>query len=614
MPFAPSERPAHGVSLLKAELAERGIDCDVHYPNLAFAARITPAAYDDLTAVVGRARFAGEWVFADCLSDGLSSDAFVPEILRGRYRVADPEIELLQRARDLSAGFLDEWLDSVEWRRYQAVGFTSFCEQNVASLAAARLLKQREPQIFIMFGGPNWHGVMGEALHRSFPFVDIAFLGEGDQALPDVLERLAEVDPTPSAVDGLGKAALEDVPGIAYRVCDRSRVTGVGQAVGDLDALPAPDFSDYFTALEALGLTSAGATIETQTSRGCRWAERQACLFCGLADAARPYREKSAARVLTEVRGLVRSWGGALDLTDNMVSGRFLSDVLPKLAASPLGVPLFFECRPGLTREQVRQIALAGATVRVGIESFSAHILRLMNKGTSPLTNIRLLRWCKELGVAVRWNLIYGLPGETDDDYAELIALLPALRHLPPPAACERVALYRFSQYFDEAEGYGFSDPKPDAAYRFLYPGVSDEDLWDIAHTFTFEKRPGLVRWAYIERLRREVGVWQEQDETGELRLVRDREGCTTLFDTRSVSVQPAAERLDDLDELLIRACDDIRDLSELQTLAGAVHGEGRASAEEVDRRLGRFVARRAMACHRGRYLSLASAPPDGAD
>jgi len=614
MPFAPSERPAHGVSLLKAELAERGIDCDVHYPNLAFAARITPAAYGDLTALVGRARFAGEWVFAGCLSDELSAEAFVREILRGRYRLAGPEIELLQRARDLSAGFLDQWLDSVEWRRYQAVGFTSFSEQNVASLAAARLLKRREPRIFIMFGGPSWHGVMGEALHRCFPFVDIAFLGEGDYALPDVLERLAEAGPTLSAADGLEEAALEDVPGIAYRFRGRSVVTGIGQAVDDLDGLPAPDFSDYFTALEALGLTSAGVTVETQTSRGCRWGERHPCLFCGLADTARPYREKSAARVLAEVRGLVQRWGGALDLTDNMVSPRFLSDVLPDLAASPLGVPLFFESRPGLTREQVRQTVLAGATVRVGIESFSEHVLTLMHKGTSPLANIRLLRWCRELGATVRWNLIYGLPGETDDDYAELIALLPSLRHLPPPSACEGVSLYRFSRYFDEAERYGFSDPKPDAAYRFLYPDASHKDLWDIAHTFTFERRPGLVRWAFIERLRHEVGLWQEEGEPGELRLVRNRDGCTTLLDTRSVSVQPSVERLDDLDELLIRACDDIRHLSELHTLAGAAHEEARASADEVDRRLGRFVARRAMACHRGRYLSLASAPPECAD
>ena len=611
MPFAPSERPAHGASLRKAELAERGISCDVRYPNLDFAERITSAAYNGLTALVGRARFAGEWVFADCLSDA-PSEAFIDEILRGRYRLAEPEIELLQRARDLSAGFLHQWLASVEWRRYQAVGFTSFCEQNVASLAAARLLKRREPQILIMFGGPNWHGVMGEALHRSFPFVDIAFLGEGDQALPDVLERLAEGGPALAAADGLEGAALDDVPGIAYRVCGRSRVTGIGQAIGDLDALPAPDFSDYFTALEALGLTSTGVTIETQTSRGCQWAARHPCLFCGLADTARPYREKGAARILGEVRGLVQSWGGALDLTDNMVSPRFLSDVLPELAASPLGVPLFFESRPGLTREQVRQTAFAGATVRVGIESFSAHVLALMNKGTSPLRNIRLLRWCKELGATLRWNLIYGLPGETDDDYAELIALLPSLRHLPPPAACEGVALYRFSRYFDEAERYGFSDPKPDAAYGFLYPDASDKDLWDIAHTFTFERRPGLVRWAHIERLRREIGLWQEEADPGELRLVRDRDGRTTLLDTRSVSDQPAMEQLDDLDDLLIRACGDIRELSELHVLAAATYGDRRALGEDVDRRLGRFVARRAIVRDGRRYLSLASVPGPG--
>ena len=53
--------------------------------------------------------------------------------------------------------------------------------------------------------------------------------------------------------------------------------------VDDLDELPVPDYTDYSTALAALGDPPDGAVvIPVETSRGCWWSVRGPCRFCGI--------------------------------------------------------------------------------------------------------------------------------------------------------------------------------------------------------------------------------------------------------------------------------------------------------------------------------------------
>ncbi len=608
MPFATVERPALGLSLLKARLLERDIACDVAYPNLAFAAALSLERYQHAATVIPHASLAGEWVFADCLP-GAPERPYVSRILRSKFRLPRTDIELLLDARSMAAGFLANWLDSVDWSRYRVVGFTSCCNQNVAALATACLIKQRHPEIVVIFGGPNWHGIMGRTLHRSFPAVDVAFLGEADQALPDVLVCLAEAGDAAGLAAAFESRALENVSGIAYRYQGESRVTAPPQPVADLDSLPLPEYTDYFAALDENGLKEVTSTLEVETARGCWWAERRPCLFCGLTGGMRSYRTKSAARILRELRRLAELWGRPLDVADNVVSPAFLTEVLPELSASPLPVPLSFESRPTLTELQVRLVAQAGATVQVGIESLSDHVLQLMNKGVRALENIRLLRWCKEHGVTLDWNLIFGVPGETDEDYADLVHLLPALHYLQPPAVSGPISLDRFSPYHDEPGRYGFTNLRPRDAYGYVY-SLASEDLSDIVYTFEYDSHSSLLRSAHRERLRRDVRAWQEDDEPGELRLARD-DGGYSLVDTRFGSKEAVVHHLDTLDELLYAACDDIRTRAQLRELAAACCGRRTGLADEIDRRLEAFVAGRFMVSDGGRYLSLALPPLD---
>jgi len=112
-----------------------------------------------------------------------------------------------------------------------------------------------------------------------------------------------------------------------------------------------------------------------------------------------------------------------------------------------------------------------------------------MRKGTTAIRNIELLKWCKEYDVKPYWNLLYGFPGETADDYAETTAFLPAIWHLDPPTGCGPIRMDRFSPYHTDPEGFGLADVRPMASFTYLYPferrTLSDKPTTSISTTPT---------------------------------------------------------------------------------------------------------------------------------
>ena len=125
------------------------------------------------------------------------------------------------------------------------------------------------------------------------------------------------------------------------------------------------------------------------------------------------FRSKSAERASTELRSLVRQRPNLpVSVVDNIIDYRYFRDFIPQLAASELDVDLFYEVKANLRKTQLEELRDAGIRrLQPGIESLSDHVLKLMNKGVRSLQNIQLLKWCKELGLEVHWNLLWGFPG-----------------------------------------------------------------------------------------------------------------------------------------------------------------------------------------------------------
>ena len=162
--------------------------------------------------------------------------------------------------------------------------------------------------------------------------------------------------------------------------------------------------------------------------------------------------------------------------------------------------------KANLSREQLKLMAQAGIThIQPGIESLSSNVLRLMRKGVRASQNINLLRWAQYYGINVEWNLLWGFPGETEQDYADQAAVIPHLRHLPPPANSARIWLERFSPIFTERDTFRLRRRSPERSYQYVYPvGV---DLERVAYFFDYELDGGLPDSTYAG-MRRAVDDW----------------------------------------------------------------------------------------------------------
>ena len=231
-----------------------------------------------------------------------------------------------------------------------------------------------------------------------------------------------------------------------------------------LDELPFPDYDDYFRTLRTVGApASLGVHVLFETARGCWWGERAKCTFCGLNGQTMTFRAKSPGRALDEIRHLATRYNtGFLRAVDNIMAESYFVELLPRLAALALNADIFYEITPNLRKAQVQALARARVTnVQAGVENLNSHILRLMRKGTTALKNVEFLRWCEAAGVYVDWNLLFGFPGETTEDYADALRTAELVTHLKPPSSIGRIRLDRFSDNFDRGEELGLTTSGP---------------------------------------------------------------------------------------------------------------------------------------------------------
>jgi len=609
MPFGHVFSPSIGLSLLKAGLAERGMSAQVRYYSIRFAELTGRAFYYGVSAESEPSieDLAGEWVFSRALFGARAgNDDYVDEILGRRvtWTTNDPArpvparfIRGLLRARAHAEGFLRWCLEDVLRARPRLVGFTSMFQQHVASLALARLIKQALPETFVVFGGANCEGVMGAETIRQFPFVDAAVCGEGDLVLPELARRVLDGRP----VSGLSGVRTRDSIEAEFA----SGRFGPGPMVRDLDALPYPDYSDYFA---QFGASRFGRrwrpSIFLETSRGCWWGEKMHCTFCGLNGQTMTFRSKSSRRAMEELTCLSeRHPGCRVELTDNILDVRYFKDFLPTLAARPQGPRLFYEVKANLKKEQLKMLRAARVMrIQPGIESLSDPVLKLMRKGVSALQNIQLLKWCKELGVQPGWNLIWGFPGEPPEEYARMARLVPLLTHLRPPYGSGMIRLDRFSPNFDDASRLGFEEVVPLPPYRYIYP-LPARALANVAYFFTFRYREPRDVKTYVAPLSRQLRRWRRGWLAHDLFSV-DTGECLLLWDLRPARRAPLT-MLRGVDRILYQTCDSASDLRRLGERVEQ-EGNGPLAPDMIEQRLEPLLQRGLLVRDGSRYLALA--------
>jgi ribosomal peptide maturation radical SAM protein 1 len=328
---------------------------------------------------------------------------------------------------------LYQWiLNHVDWRSYDLIGFTLNYGQLLPSLAIAKKIKELVPDKKIVFGGSRTADMLGMNVLRAFEYVDFIVSGEGEDALFLLASDYEN---------------YKSIPRLMYRIEDEV-IWNKSDVIVDLNTVPIPSYDQFY---QELASTSADVQqyyqyfgrLPVEISRGCWW---NRCTFCNLNIQHQCYREKSVDRIIQEIQFLSERY--------HMMDFQLIGNTLPKIEYRTLFEKLkqlgrdfsfFVEARAGqLTSDDYTLMKEAGfITIQTGIESFSHHYLRKMNKGVRVIDNIAVLKFCKENGIKNNYNLMVRYPNEELVDFDETKKIVQMLKgYLDPPQFCELRVMY----------------------------------------------------------------------------------------------------------------------------------------------------------------------------
>ncbi|MEW6363688.1 MAG: RiPP maturation radical SAM C-methyltransferase [Acidobacteriota bacterium] len=623
MPYTGIVRPSAALGLLHAVLERDGLRTATVCADLLFAEKLGLRRYKLI--IDTRAPDAlGDWTFAHIAFPDFKpdDDLYVARLIERNtlYINCDPQEfrEILWQAREAATPFIDEMTERILEKRPMVVGCTSTLVQHVSSLALFRRLKERAPELINMIGGANCETVMGRATHRLFPWVDYVIAGEGDGLITSLVRCIRE-----HGRDVPASALAEGVYAPVHRSAGYPRdlsggPDGAPRATSQtLDGLPVPNYDDYFRTLNASVELKKNVipSVPVETSRGCWWGQGRTngCTFCSLNGCGKRFRSKPGARVIRELDTLYERYGiHRFYACDNSIDMRWFDTLFPELVRAQKPYRLYYELMSNLRKDQVRLMREAGVTwIWCGVESLHSKLLKLINKGCKAYQNVQFVKWCRQYGIFVAWNVMCDFPGEEDEWYGEMAELLPLLTHLQPPRGFVRLRLDRFSHYHDKAKEYGL-ELRPSELAPYVYP-LDEEQMRGFTYFFEDEARTlhplvsSLFTRPGMRAAAGEMGWWKKAFWSNNLPVLAMSQSDSEIRirDTRPVAVS-STFTLHGIEREIYLRCDEACRKATLKTF---LEKQG-YDKDEVEAAVERLLEQKLMVELDGRLLALAVEEP----
>lgn len=582
MPFPLPCAPSIQLGSLSAYLRARSIPVEVCHAYLTCANVLGVELYHQIANHMADELFYTHFLFPDHFESHRRAIAGSAARTVGR-RAADLDA-ILEKLGEFNESLLAE----LDVEKTALVGFTVTYDQLRPSLYMARRLKERRPELKIVFGGALCTGEMGTSLLATFPQVDFVIAGEGEESLAALYEALPA-------------GRLGNIPGLARRNGDEVESNPPVKAVS-METLPVPDYAEYFERLdrcapETQEVVRTYLSILVEGARGCWWGK---CTFCSQNVQYERYHGKPVQQIVDEVRTLVdRHQCHTVCFVDNVQRVKGFRELMTGLRDLNRDLDMFMEIRAGrLEREDFALMRDAGVKLaQIGVEALSNSMLKKIDKGVTTIQNIAAIKYCQEHGIYADYNIIIDYPTEEAIDLEQTAENISFLTGLMPPASVLPMWLGINSPIYDRPEDFnvaGIHLP-PNAAW--LFP----EDVWKTlvplkyAYTCINEKPDRSAEWRTM------FVPWQRQAEalvTKPLLFCQQCETFTTVTDMRSGQVVRVL--LTGIEHELYTFCYDIRTRE-------AIDAQFTDTPRDVTTRiLDRFVRERWMFAEDGAYLGLA--------
>lgn len=293
---------------------------------------------------------------------------------------------------------------------YKHIGFSTYLSNIVYSCLLAQKIKEKKADTVITFGGSSTSYEPIKDFLIETKLADYVLVGEGENSILKLVKDLeCNNNPTYSVIysSNISPAKLEDheisVP-----------------AIKDLDTLPSPDFSNFDLSLYSPSNKNY-RILSIATSRGCI----NSCAYCSETQYWNRYRQRSVAKVIAEIKeGISKFNAKCFYFHDSLINGNieWLEDLCDVIIKDKLDIHwLSFASIQNLNYKILSKMEAAGCvSLTFGIEHTSKRVLKTVNKPSSLEKAKEVLEAAIKLEIKPTANLIYGLPGEEDEDFLDL--------------------------------------------------------------------------------------------------------------------------------------------------------------------------------------------------
>ena len=499
-----------------------------------------------------------------------------------------------------AAAAADEFISSIDWDSVGLAGFSiCFCQLS-SSLYVIRSIRKKFPKLPIVIGGSMFAGDTIKDLFKVFPEIDFVINGEGERPLCSLVYHLrGSADPE----------KISRIPGLVTARSSRSKIPVTFDQMPDLKDLPVPDYDDYFH------LIKTGApdkkffpTLPAEASRGCRWqvsnSGHSGCAFCNLNRNWQGYRCKGPEQVGREIDHLSSKYRTlSVAFMDNLIPAKIAMEMFDQLSGLKKDLDLFCELRATTPKRVLEKMCSAGVSdVQIGIESLSSRLLKKLNKGTTAIQNLEIMKHCEGLGIVNNANLILHFPGSDIEDMNETLRNLEFAAFFRPPKLVN-FWLGHGSCVYNEPVSFGIKAVFNHPNYKKIFPEDVHRHM-----TFLIQRYRGDM--GYQKKLwrpvKQRVHDWAKtytriHRTCGDTPILSYRDGRDfMIIRQKRLLKAPLTHRLEGLSRKVSLYCERHRSLEKI-----LLHFQG-LTQEKVTPFLEMMTDKKLMFEENGKYLSLA--------
>lgn len=321
---------------------------------------------------------------------------------------------------DLGAEKLSEEQIRKHLLSVDAVGMSVYTNNYPCIAETARLIKNLDPKIPLIIGGPHCSFLKEHALY-DIPHADIEVELEGEPVILDLVKFLN------------GEKQLSEIPGIIYKEKDKIKYGKNPEILKDLDNLPFParclvekyDYGNF-----PWGYQPKKKFTTILTSRGCPFH----CRFCSKYNNINKnyvYRERSAKNVFEEIRHINEKYSSVKIVDDNfLVNKKRAHEIFDLIIKNDISLDILILGARVDSADKELYSKMKKANVKFlsfGVESGSQQVLDFYNKKITKEQISNAVKLSRKMNFITVGSFIFGAPIETKEHIEETIKFVRSL-------------------------------------------------------------------------------------------------------------------------------------------------------------------------------------------